>query len=142
MNRESGNLLAVVLGLVSIGIVMVWSTSAIEADRKIGDPTFFLRRQVLWALLAAIALALAWATDYRRVLSARVPLLGAVAVALVLVLLTPAVNGANLRTRFDAQGNAVAVTPCHAGWRTPDSDDCLAPVAERAWSSPIFVDRP
>ena len=52
---------------------------------------------------------------------------------------TPAVNGATLRTRFDADGNAIAVTPCHGGWRNP-VDDCLAPVQERAWSSPIFVD--
>ena len=54
---------------------------------------------------------------------------------------TPAVNGANLRTLFDADGNAVSVTPCHAGHRAEPGDDCLAPVQERAWSSPIFVDQ-
>ena len=53
---------------------------------------------------------------------------------------TPAINGANLRTRFDANGNAAGVDPCYAGWRATPNDDCLAPVAERAWSSPIFVD--
>jgi len=54
---------------------------------------------------------------------------------------TPAINGANLRTRFDARGDAVAVDPCPAGWRAEgDPDDCLAPVSERAWSSPIYVD--
>ncbi|HKJ24761.1 MAG TPA: hypothetical protein VKB65_08070, partial [Myxococcota bacterium] len=49
-----------------------------------------------------------------------------------------AINGANLRTRFDAEGNATSIEPC-AG---PGSrDGCPAPVSERAWSSPIFVDR-
>jgi hypothetical protein len=55
---------------------------------------------------------------------------------------TPAINGANLRTRFDGDGNAIGVEPCFGGWRTENSDDCLAPVSERAWSSPLFLDAP
>ena len=55
---------------------------------------------------------------------------------------TPAINGANLRTTFDDQGRAVGVAPCHGGYRTSSGDDCLAPVEERAWSSPIYVDQP
>jgi hypothetical protein len=51
---------------------------------------------------------------------------------------TPALNGRPLETRFDADGNAVAVTPC-SGERV-DAGGCPAAVNERAWSSPIFVD--
>lgn len=52
---------------------------------------------------------------------------------------TPAVNGAGARVRFDAGGRAVSAHPCLAGIGGDPGDDCLAPVHERAWSSPIFV---
>jgi hypothetical protein len=51
---------------------------------------------------------------------------------------SPALNGATLSTEFDADGNAVAVTPCMG--ELVDRGGCLAAVQERAWSSPIFVD--
>ena len=51
-----------------------------------------------------------------------------------------AVNGANLRCEFDARERCVGTDPCYGDERlTPYQEDCLAPVEERAWSSPIFV---
>ena len=48
---------------------------------------------------------------------------------------SPAVNGAGLRC--DKAGKSCK--PCFGDYRTSFGDDCLAPVEERAWSSPIFV---
>lgn len=52
---------------------------------------------------------------------------------------SPAVNGAALRCEYDESGACIAVNPCYGDSRTGLNDDCLAPVEQRAWSSPIFV---
>jgi hypothetical protein len=51
---------------------------------------------------------------------------------------SPAVNAGLLRCEKDAEGNCTKV---HACIDAPDSDDCLAETEERAWSSPIFLER-
>jgi len=48
---------------------------------------------------------------------------------------TPAVNGRPLRCVWQ-EGECVSTELCS------DAGDCLDPYAQRAWSSPIFVDRP
>jgi hypothetical protein len=52
----------------------------------------------------------------------------------------PAVNGDPLRCERDAEGSCLRMRPCFASGPSFDpDDDCLAPVEERAWSSPIFL---
>ena len=80
-------LFAVVLVLLSTGIVMIYSASAIVAADRFRDPYFFLKRQVFWAALGCGALWLALRTDYRRLEKFVLPLLGLAALLLVLVLI-------------------------------------------------------
>jgi len=89
-------LFGVALMLVSIGIVMVYSASAILAADRFGDPHFFLRKQFVWALLGLGGLWAALSLDYRYGDRAAVPLL-AVSVGLLVLVLIPsfgqAING-------------------------------------------------
>ena len=54
---------------------------------------------------------------------------------------SPAVNGGQMRCKFDSQGRCTEVNLCSGDpAKTSPTDDCLEAVEERAWSSPIFVD--
>ena len=55
---------------------------------------------------------------------------------------TVVANGAQLRNTFDEERRAVSTDPCYSDDRTDFAEDCLAPVQERAWSSPDFLDQP
>jgi len=52
---------------------------------------------------------------------------------------TQMINADNVRCEYDESGQCVDVDPCYGDYRTPASEDCLAPANQRAWSSPIFV---
>lgn len=93
------------LVLVSIGIVMVYSASAILAADRFGDPYYFLKKQLFWVLLGLGGLWAAQALDYKHLERAAVPLLIVAAALLVLVLVPPfgqAINGTRRWLRFGA----------------------------------------
>lgn len=58
-------LYSVSLLLVLVGIVMVYSASAIKAQEKYDDPFFFLKKQLLWALIGLAVMFWAMHRDYR-----------------------------------------------------------------------------
>jgi cell division protein FtsW len=89
-------LFAVVVALCSVGVVMVYSASAIIAADRFHDPFFFLKKQLFWAVLGFGCLWAALRLDYRRLERFVVPLLVGSLVLLVLVLVPPfgqAING-------------------------------------------------
>ena len=57
-------LLTVILALTGFGIVMVYSASAIYAAQKYGSPDYFLRRDLVWALMGLVAMTVAARIDY------------------------------------------------------------------------------
>ncbi|HKB24194.1 MAG TPA: FtsW/RodA/SpoVE family cell cycle protein, partial [Methylomirabilota bacterium] len=61
-----GWLFGAAIVLLSIGVVMVYSASAIVAADRFNDPYFFLKKQLFWALLGAGCLWLMLRLDYRR----------------------------------------------------------------------------
>ena len=84
------------VALLSAGVVMVYSASAIVAADRFHDPYFFLKKQLVWALIGGGVLWAALRCDYRWLEKAVVPALIVAGVLLVLVLVPPvghAING-------------------------------------------------
>src|SRR5262247_2799542 len=89
-------LFGVAVVLLSAGVVMVYSASAIVAADRFHDPYFFLKKQLFWALLGSIAMLVAVRVDYRRLERYAQPALIVAGVLLLLVLIPPfgqAING-------------------------------------------------
>jgi len=96
-------LLAVTVVLVGLGIVMIYSASAIRAQERFGDPTFFLKKQAVWAALGLLAMVWAVTWDLKWFQRAT-PMLFLVSLFLLLLVLVPGVgmkiNGARRWLRF------------------------------------------
>lgn len=78
-------LLFAVLALVALGAVMVYSASAVEAGRKLGDEFHYLKRQLVAAGIGLGLLALALRLGTRKIAALAYPALGVTVVLLVLV---------------------------------------------------------
>ncbi|HEV8340683.1 MAG TPA: putative lipid II flippase FtsW [bacterium] len=84
-------LFAVVVGLIGIGIVMIYSASAIVAMDQYGEATFFLKKQLLWSALSLGAMAVSLTIRYERLRKAT-PILLLLAVAALAAVLMPGVG--------------------------------------------------
>jgi cell division protein FtsW len=81
-------LLGAVLCLVGLGMVMVYSASAVFAADKYGSPTFFLHRHLVYGAVGLVALYVGWRLDYRFYQRFSYPMLLGVS-ALLAALLVP-----------------------------------------------------
>jgi len=80
-------LLGAVLALVALGLVMVYSASAVTAAEKLGNGLYFLERQLIAAGVGLVAMAAAVRLGYRKLARLAFPMLLLSIVLLVLVLI-------------------------------------------------------
>lgn len=78
-------LVFIVLCLMIFGVVMLASTSGIKAQAIYGDPQYFLKRQLVWALIALMAGGISSRIDYHRWRALAVPVFALAVVGLALV---------------------------------------------------------
>ncbi|MFO0759721.1 MAG: putative lipid II flippase FtsW [Byssovorax sp.] len=77
-------LAAAVIALIGFGVVMVYSASAIEATVRHHDAQYFLKRQAAYALGAIVTMWLTSRLNYHRLRPLAYPILGTVALMLLL----------------------------------------------------------
>jgi cell division protein FtsW len=88
-------LVLVTLGLVAFGLVMVYSASSARALLSADAPSYYLKRQAIYAVMGLVALVILSRFDFHRLRHATQPLLAVTLVLLVAVLaIGTAVNGA------------------------------------------------
>lgn len=88
---------AVTLALLGLGVVMVASAGTVEGLRVHGDPLFYMKRQLLWALLGLLLMAALVRIDYRTLQPLALPGLGLAILLLVVVLLVGVEAGGGRR---------------------------------------------
>ncbi len=96
-------LLAAILALVALGLVMVYSASAVTAQDKLGDGFFYLKRQLVAAGMGLVAMAVVMKLGYRKLARYAYPLL-LISIVLLVAVLIPGlgvvVGGARRWLRF------------------------------------------
>lgn len=84
-------LMASIFGLLAIGIVMVYSAGSVLGFHDYGDPFYFVKRQLLFAVLGLIAMFLTMNLDYRGLRKyAKLGLI--VCFALLIIVLIPGIG--------------------------------------------------
>ncbi len=86
MHKAAITLLVVTLLLVTIGVVMLFSSSSLLARERYGDANYLLKRQLVWLLVGGVCCAGVVATPYPKLRVWAWPVLGLAALLLAAVL--------------------------------------------------------
>jgi cell division protein FtsW len=84
--------LVAVIGLVAIGVLMVYSSSAMTSFLSDDDQFKVVGPQVIWAALGLISMAIVTRIDYRYWRLVSVPLFAVALILLVIVVFVPSLN--------------------------------------------------
>lgn len=99
------------LGLMCIGVLMVYSASIHDAYAYYGSPYYVLEREIIWAALGFVALTLVARVRYDRWQKIALPLF-AVSLVLLIVVLTPHIgHAAKGARRWIQLSSSVTVEP-------------------------------
>src|SRR5262249_7638960 len=86
-------LLAAALTLLCVGLVMVYSASAIWAEQHLGQAGYFFKRQLLWGLVSLVVMGAASRLDYNRYRGWVAPVFALTVLALIAALFSHPVAG-------------------------------------------------
>lgn len=103
-------LLVVTLTLALVGLIMVFSASAIMAANRFQDPEFFLKRQVAWLGLGVLLMHAMSRVDYLLWKKLAIPILICMA-ALLIVVLIPGVGVVTKGARRWFRAGPISVQP-------------------------------
>lgn len=74
--------------LLGIGLIMVFSSSAVTANVNYGDSYYFFKKQLLWAVIGIVAMVATMKLNFSRLRDFAVPLM-VLAVVLLILVVTP-----------------------------------------------------
>ena len=86
--------LILVLVILTIGLIMLFSASYVDALYREGDPFFYIKKQAIFAVVGIIAmLFIGYVVDYHILHRFALPILAVTVVLLIIVYFCPPVNG-------------------------------------------------
>ncbi len=106
-------LLFIVATLLIIGLVMIYSSSFTLAEEEYGNPSYFLIRQIIWAILGTVALLVMRRIEYHTWRRFSIPIM-AVALALLVAVLFVGSERFGSRRSF-LKGSLQPSEPCKLG---------------------------